>query len=381
MIPYGRHQITPDDVAAVVDVLENRFLTQGDQVPLFEQDLCEYTGACHAIAANSGTSALHIACLALDIGPGDVVWTTPISFVASANCARYCGADVDFVDIDPETHNISLQALSDRLDAARRQHRLPKAIVVVHYAGLSCDMQSIRSLTEADGIHLIEDASHALGGYYQERPVGCSDWSEATIFSFHPVKSITSAEGGALLTRDPELARKARLFASHGITRDASAMEDNPDGPWYYQQVALGYNYRLSELHAALGRSQLVRATTLIEARATKAGRYCEALKHLPLRLPGGTEFARSAWHLYPVELMEHDRSRIYEVMVSRGIGVNVHYIPIHLQPYYRRLGFSPGDFPVAESFYQKMLTLPLFPELSADEQEQVIHALTESLN
>lgn len=381
MIPYGRHQVSSADVDAVVDVLENQFLTQGEQVPLFEQALCGYAGAPYAVALNSGTSALHVACLALGVGPGDTVWTSPNSFIASANCARYCGADVGFVDIDPVTRNISLEALAAKLDQARRQGALPKVLVVVHYGGLSCDMESIRQLTQADGIRLIEDASHALGGEYQGRAVGNSSWSDATIFSFHPVKSITSAEGGAVLTRDSELARRARLYASHGVTRDTDLMEGESEGPWYYQQVALGYNYRLSDLHAALGRSQLNRVDHFIQARAERARRYTEALEHLPLRLPQEPVYARSAWHLYPVELMAHDRAQVYDAMMARGIGVNVHYIPIHLQPYYRRMGFRAGDFPVAEAFYQRVLTLPLFPELSADEQEQVIHALTESLS
>ncbi|MBT1062874.1 UDP-4-amino-4,6-dideoxy-N-acetyl-beta-L-altrosamine transaminase [Bowmanella sp. Y26] len=380
MIPYGRHHIDPIDVAAVVDVLENQFLTQGQQVPKFENALTAYCQATHAVAVNSGTSALHIACLALGIGPGDLVWTSPISFVASANCARYCGADVDFVDIDPATRNMCVAALEDKLKQAKISNKLPKVIIPVHYAGLSCNMQEIRAITQPLGIALIEDASHALGGHYENRPVGSCQYSDACVLSFHPVKSITTAEGGAVLTNNAELAKTLRLFSSHGITRDPGLMEGKSEGPWFYQQVALGYNYRLSDLHAALGISQLTKLDDFIKARAAIALRYDDLLADLPLNLPAGSESARSAWHLYSIELLEHERADIFVKLQQQGIGVNVHYIPIHLQPYYRQLGFRPGDFPHAEAFYQRAITLPLYPALDEPQQLQVVNTLIGSL-
>ncbi|GAB3030444.1 UDP-4-amino-4,6-dideoxy-N-acetyl-beta-L-altrosamine transaminase [Bowmanella dokdonensis] len=380
-IPYGRHQIDRADLDAVVDVLENQFLTQGQQVPRFEQALKEYCGAAHTVAVNSGTSALHIACLALGLGPDDWLWTSPNSFVASANCGLYCGARVDFVDIDVKTGNLCLNALAEKLLQAARSNRLPKVMVVVHFAGLSCDMQAIQRLTEPYGIKLIEDASHALGGTYRDKPVGSCVYSDACVLSFHPVKSITTAEGGAVLTNAPEIARQLRQFASHGITRDPDHMEGESDGPWYYQQVTLGYNYRLSDLHAALGLSQLSRLNAFIESRSERAQRYTEALAGLSLRLPGTSSQAKSAWHLYSIGVEESLRSQIFASLQGKGIGANVHYIPIHLQPYYRRMGFKPGDFPNAETFYRQAITLPLFPGLTADEQTRVIQAVKESLN
>ncbi|MBN7818856.1 UDP-4-amino-4,6-dideoxy-N-acetyl-beta-L-altrosamine transaminase [Bowmanella yangjiangensis] len=380
MIPYGRHHIDPIDVAAVVDVLENQFLTQGQQVPRFENALTAYCQATHAVAVNSGTSALHIACLALGVGPGDIVWTSPISFVASANCARYCGADVDFVDIDPVTRNMSVAALEDKLKQAKISNKLPKVIIPVHYAGLSCNMQEIRAITQPLGIALIEDASHALGGHYENRPVGSCQYSDACVLSFHPVKSITTAEGGAVLTNNAELAKTLRLFSSHGITRDPGLMEEKSEGPWFYQQVALGYNYRLSDLHAALGISQLTKLDDFIKARAAIAQRYNDLLADLPLNLPVCSEGACSAWHLYSIELLEHERADIFVKLQQQGIGVNVHYIPIHLQPYYRQLRFRPGDFPHAEAFYQRAITLPLYPALDESQQLQVVNTLIGSL-
>ncbi|GGO73893.1 UDP-4-amino-4,6-dideoxy-N-acetyl-beta-L-altrosamine transaminase [Bowmanella pacifica] len=380
MIPYGRHHIDPKDVAAVVDVLENQFLTQGQQVPKFEHVLANYCQATHAVAVNSGTSALHIACLALGVGPGDIVWTSPISFVASANCARYCGAEVDFVDIDPATRNMSVVALEDKLKQAKLSNKLPKVIIPVHYAGLSCNMREIRAITEPYGISLLEDASHALGGIYHDKPVGSCQYSDACVLSFHPVKSITSAEGGAVLTNNATLAKTLRLFSSHGITRDSALMESPSEGPWYYQQVELGYNYRLSDLHAALGISQLTKLDDFIKARAAIAQRYDDLLADLPLNLPVGSERAYSAWHLYSIELLEHERADIFVKLQQQGIGVNVHYIPIHLQPYYRQLGFRPGDFPHAEAFYQRAITLPLYPALDEQQQLQVVSALSSSL-
>lgn len=381
MIPYGKHHIDKSDVSYLVEVLENQFLTQGQQVPKFEQALQAYCGVRHAVAVNSGTSALHIACMALGVGPGDWVWTSPISFVASANCALYCHAKVDFVDIDPLTRNLCVHALEDKLKAAEKAGCLPKVIVVVHYAGLSCDMQAIRALTAPYGIKLIEDASHALGGTYQGKPVGSCEFSDICVLSFHPVKSITTAEGGAALTNDTGVYQQLVLAAKHGITRDPAQMQGTSEGPWYYQQIALGYNYRLSDLHAALGISQLARLDAFIEARTRHADVYHHAFAGLPLRLPIVSGQATSAWHLYSIELLEHDRAKVFAALQARGIGVNVHYIPIHLQPFYQNMGFTAGSFPHAEAFYQRAITLPLFPGLSADDQEQVIQAVRESLD
>lgn len=378
MIPYGKHSVGEADIAAVVDVLQNQFLTQGEQVPKFEQALANYCQAEFAVAVNSGTSALHVACLALGVDEGDMVWTSPISFVASANCALYCGADIDFVDISPQSRNICPDKLAQKLQAAAAQNSLPKAIIVVHYSGESCDMKTIKRLTQAYGICIIEDASHALGGQYQDKPIGCCAYSDIAITSFHPVKSITSAEGGALLTNSAHLHEQAVLFAKHGITRNAQLMEGPSDGPWYYQQIALGYNYRLSDLHAALGFSQLQQIDTFIAQRRAIAQRYSQALKGLPLQLP--VDSGDSAWHLYSVQLTAHPRTAVFTQLQQAGIGVNVHYIPIHLQPYYRAMGFSVGQFPEAESFYQQALTLPIFPGLTEHDQDTVIAHLTDIL-
>lgn len=380
MIPYGKHKLYPEDIAAVTDVLENEFLTQGQQVPLFEQAVCNYTGATHAVACNSGTSGLHIACLAIGVKPGDMVWTVPNSFAASANCARYCGADIDFIDIDPLTRNLSLAALTHKLHFAAAENRIPKAIIVVHFAGSSCDMAEIAALTEPYGIALIEDAAHALGakdaeGHY----VGQCKYSAMTVLSFHPVKSITSAEGGMVLTNDEELAVLLRRYASHGITRDAAAVgSEHQHEPWFYAQLELGFNYRLSDLHAALGRVQMAHLDEFVAKRLALAKIYDKALDALPVSKPLLDE--NSAWHLYMIELNRHDRKAVFLQLRERGIGVNVHYIPIHLHPYYQKLGFAPGQFPCAEAYYENALTLPLFPAMSADVQQTVIRQLREVL-
>ncbi len=381
LIPYGRHSINEDDIAAVVDVLEHHFLTQGQKVPEFEQALSEYTGARHVTVVNSATSGLHVACMALGVGPGDVVWTVPNSFVASANCALYCHASVDFVDIDPLTRNISIDCLETKLEQAKKLGRLPKVLIPVHFSGASCDMKAIARLAQEYQFKVIEDAAHGLGGSYLNRKIGCAQFSDIAVTSFHPVKSITTAEGGALLTNSDELDSQIKLLAKHGITRDADKMEGPSEGPWYYQQVALGYNYRLSDLQAALGISQLARLDGFIEKRHEIALNYLDKLDNLPLKLPKHDIDNPSAWHLFMVELTQHDRLAVYQKLHAQGIAVNVHYIPIHLQPYYRRLGFEPGDFPNAEHFYQNALTVPLFPDMSADEQDRVIKALTEVLS
>ena len=381
MIPYGKHQVDDDDIASVVDVLCNKFLTQGQLVPEFERRLSEYADCQYAVSVNSGTSGLHIACLAAGVGAGDTVWTVPNSFVASANCALYCGAKIDFVDIDPQTRNISVSALEHKLELAAQQDLLPKALIVVHFAGLSCDMLAINALTKKYGIVLIEDAAHAFGGSYQSAKIGSCQYSDMAVLSFHPVKSITTAEGGAVLTNSQLLQHKLQLFAKHGVTRDPAFMSEASHGPWYYQQIELGYNYRLSDLHAALGISQLKKLDGFIERRGELAQRYQTELATLPLKLPPIDSNSQSAWHLYMVELIKHDRKAIYQALHDKGIGVNVHYIPIHLQPYYQNLGFSSGDFPHAETFYDNALTIPLYPGMTADEQDKVISALQEVLD
>lgn len=383
MIPYGKHSIDKTDIDAVVEVLENQFLTQGTQVPAFEQALCLYTGAAFATAVNSGTSGLHVACLALGIQKDDLVWTSPNSFAASANCALYCGADVDFVDIDPLTRNICPALLKQKLQKAQAEKRIPKALIVVHFAGLSCDMAAIQSVCKTFGVRLIEDASHGLGGSYQHSKIGACEYSDISVVSFHPVKSITTAEGGAVLTNDPEIAQRAVLFAKHGITRDNKLMQGESHGPWYYQQLHLGYNYRMSDLHAALGISQLKRIDSFIAERRRQAKRYLLGLADLPLLLPCDNQLAieQSAWHLFMIELTQHDRAEIFEKLTKLGIAVNVHYIPIHLHPYYQQLGFTSTQFPASVKFYENALTLPLYVGLSDEDQDTVISSLTQLLS
>ncbi|AWB67795.1 UDP-4-amino-4,6-dideoxy-N-acetyl-beta-L-altrosamine transaminase [Saccharobesus litoralis] len=387
MIPYGKQDIIQADIDAVVDVLQNQFLTQGTQVPAFEKAISEYCNVEYCIAVNSGTSALHVACLALDIGEGDLVWTTPITFVASANCARYCGADIDFVDIDPVTRNLSITQLAEKLEIAEKANRLPKALVCVHYAGQSCDMQAINQLGQRYGFKIIEDASHALGAKYQNKLVGNCQYSDCTVFSFHPVKPITTAEGGALVTNNSALYQKATLHAKHGVTRDDSLLEPQyrsvADGDWYYQQIELGYNYRLSDIHAALGLSQLQRIDTYIQRRLHVAERYQHAFEAQSTTLPQLTLpqlSVDSGWHLYVVELPFQLRKLAFDYFRTHKIGVNVHYIPVHLQPYYQKLGFKQGDFPHAESFYAGAITLPIHPNLTLPEQEKVISCMRDFL-
>ena len=380
MIPYGKHLVDEQDIDAVVDVLRNQFLTQGAIVPQFEQALCDYTGCQYATAVNSATSGLHVACLAVGVGQGDIVWTVPNSFVASANCALYCGADIDFVDIDVATRNIDVNALTNKLVNASKSNSLPKVLIVVHFSGLSCDMHVIHALTQKYGIALVEDAAHALGGSYKHTKVGSCQYSDMAVLSFHPVKSITSAEGGAVLTNSKAYDDRIKLFGKHGVTRDVKHMETESHGPWYYQQIELGYNYRLSDLHAALGLSQLRKLDAFILRRTELALNYQEMLTDLPLKLPVLRDYSKSAWHLYMVELTQHDRKSVFEQLHAKGVGVNVHYIPIHLHPFYQKMGFKQGDFPGAELFYNNALTLPLFPSLSDQQQNTVIEVLHEIL-
>ena len=384
MIPYGRQEVTDEDVAEVVRVLRSDFLTQGPEVPRFEQAVAGYCGAKFAVAVNSGTSALHVACMALDLGPGDILWTSPITFVASANCGAYCGAEVDFVDIAPGTRNISPAALQEKLRVAAKESRLPKVLVVVHFAGRSAEMREIASLCREYGVRIVEDAAHALGGKYEDMPVGACAYSDIATFSLHPVKIITSAEGGLALTNDEELAERMRMLRTHGIARDP-ALLSRDEGPWYYEQLALGCNYRMPDVLAALGRSQLRRLDDYVRRRAALARRYDELLRDLPLKLPPADDEAHaSAWHLYAVEVEEQaagkTRREVFEAMRAAGIGVQVHYIPVHLQPFYRERGFSAGMFPAAEAYYERALSIPLFPTLSEAEQDRVVATLREIL-
>jgi len=383
MIPYGRQLISDGDIEAVTEVLRSDFLTQGPRVPAFEEAVAEYVGATHGVAVNSATSALHIACIALGVGPGDVVWTCPNSFLASANCARYCGADVDFVDIDPRDLNMSVEALEAKLREAQKSGRLPKVVIPVDFGGRPAKLEPMRALADRYGFAIVEDASHAIGSTYRGHKVGGHPWADITVFSFHPVKIITTAEGGLATTSNPELARRMQLARSHGMTREANEMDHESDGPWYYQQVLLGYNYRMTELQAALGVNQLRSIDEFIARRQQVRARYDEELAKLPLVLPPADEDGRSALHLYPIQLQvgqEHRRRAVFDGLRARGIGVNVHYIPIHTQPYYRALGFAPGDFPASESYYARAMSLPMHAGLTDDEIGRVISALRAEL-
>jgi UDP-4-amino-4,6-dideoxy-N-acetyl-beta-L-altrosamine transaminase len=381
MIPYGRQDVRQEDIDAVLEVLRSDYLTQGPAVPRFEASVSAHVGARYALAVNSATSALHIACLALDLGPGDLLWTSPITFVASANCALYCGAEVDFVDIDPLTFNMSAEHLKVKLETASKAGRLPKVLVPVHMSGQPCDMASISALAHQYGVRVIEDASHAIGGTYQNGPIGNCVHSDITVLSFHPVKIITTAEGGMVLTNDERLAGRMSLLRSHGITRDASLMTHEPDGPWYYQQIDLGFNYRMTDLQAALGSSQMARLGEYVMRRHEIAAHYNSTLTGLPLTIPWQHPSGYSAYHLYVVQVHETERRRaVFEALRTEGIGVNLHYIPVHVQPYYSRMGFALGDFPNAEHYYAGAISLPMFPNLTEESQSKVVAALEKVL-
>jgi UDP-4-amino-4,6-dideoxy-N-acetyl-beta-L-altrosamine transaminase len=383
MIPYGRQSISDADVEAVVSVLRSDFLTQGPVVPQFEQALATKVGARFAVAVNSATSALHIACLALGVGPGDMVWTTPNTFVASANCARYCGADVDFVDIDPDTYNLSPIALEAKLRQAEAIGRLPKVVIPVHFSGQPCDMQAIAKLGRHYGFRIIEDASHAVGASYLSSTIGDCAYSDIAIFSFHPVKIITTGEGGMALTNDADLASRMAMLRSHGITRDASLFDRKDQGSWYYEQKMLGYNYRMIELEAALGLSQLDRLDEFVERRNQIARRYDDLLADLPIRRPVVKQDGRSAFHLYVIRLPERDpvkHKKLFEALRNAGIGVNMHYIPVHLQPDFQKLGFTAGMFEEAEAYGESAISLPIFPALADNDQDSVVEALRKAL-
>lgn len=384
MIPYGRQDISQTDIDAVVAVLQSDFLTQGPQVPLFERAVAQYVGAKHALAVNSATSALHIACLALGLESGDWLWTTPVTFVASANCGLYCGAQVDFVDIDPRTYNLCPLALEAKLIAAEKTGKLPKVLVVVHLCGQPCDMAAIHALAQKYGFKIIEDASHAIGGKYKNEFIGNGRYSDITVFSFHPVKIITTAEGGMALTNCGELAHKMALLRSHGITRDTAHMTHEPDGPWYYQQIDLGYNYRMTELQAALGVSQMLRLDAFVARRHQLAQRYDKLLAALPVTTPWQQPDSYSGLHLYVVRLqldkIHKTHREVFDGLRELGIGVNLHYIPVHTQPYYQRIGFKAGDYPQAEQYYAEAISLPMYQTLSEQQQDHVVAALQKVL-
>jgi len=385
MIPYGRQDISEADVEAVVEALRSDFLTQGPAVPAFETAVADYCGAQHAVAVNSATSALHIACLALGVGKGDVVWTSPITFVASANCALYCGADVDFVDIDPRTYNLSAESLGNKLAQAAQDGRLPKVVIPVHLCGQSCDMAAVHALSQRYGFKIIEDASHAIGGRYLGESVGNCRYSDIAVFSFHPVKIITTGEGGMALTNDSTLARRMQLLRSHGITRDEAEMTKTPDGPWYYQQIDLGFNYRMTDLQAALGRSQVKRLDEFVARRHAVARRYEELLANVPVIIPWQHPDCDSSLHLYVIRLKGggHGKTHreVFDALRASGIGVNLHYIPVYRQPYYERLGFKEGYCPNAERYYQEAISLPMYPGLTRHDQDSVVRALQTALS
>jgi UDP-4-amino-4,6-dideoxy-N-acetyl-beta-L-altrosamine transaminase len=378
MIPYGRQEISEADIQAVVRVLRSDWLTQGPAVPAFEKAVAEHCGARHAVAVNSGTSALHLACMALGVGRGDRVWTSPITFVASANCARYCGAEVDFVDIDPRTYNMSVAALAGKLEKAGAAGALPKVVIPVHLAGQSCDMAGIHALGRKYGFRIVEDASHCIGGRYRGEPIGNCRFSDIAVFSFHPVKVITTAEGGMAMTNDPRLAKHMELLRTHGITRDAEDMTHAPDGAWYYQQIELGFNYRMTDLQAALGLSQMQRLDEFHARRHAIALRYDALLEGLPVTAPWRHPDAVSGMHLYIIRLRRTGRTHreVFDALRGAGIGVNLHYIPVYRQPYYERMGFRAGDFPEAERYYAEAISLPMYPALTERQQDSVVAEL-----
>jgi UDP-4-amino-4,6-dideoxy-N-acetyl-beta-L-altrosamine transaminase len=385
MIPYGRQDINQADIDAVVEVLRSDFLTQGPMVPAFEEAIATKVGAKHAVAVNSATSALHIACLALGVGKGDAVWTSPITFVAGANCALYCGATVDFVDIDPCTYNLSVERLAEKLALAKKTWTLPKVVIPVHLCGQSCDMAGIHDLSQQYGFKVIEDASHAIGGKYKGEHIGSSRYSDITIFSFHPVKIITTGEGGMAVTNDADLAKKMRLLRSHGITSTPADMQSRPTHEiWNYQQVDLGFNYRMTDLQAALGLSQMQRLDTFLTKRHAIANRYDHMLSTIPVLTPWQHTDTYSAYHLYVIRLklnkISKTQRQVHEALQAAEIGINLHYIPIYLQPYYKKMGFSQGYCPQAEKYYSEAISIPIYPDLNLVQQNQVVSEISVAL-
>ncbi|MFC2459574.1 MAG: UDP-4-amino-4,6-dideoxy-N-acetyl-beta-L-altrosamine transaminase [Selenomonas noxia] len=380
MIYYGKQSIDEEDIKAVEVVLRSDFLTQGPAIERFEQMAADYCGAKYAVAVCNATAALHIACLSAGLGEGDTLWTSPITFVASANCGRYCGANVDFVDIDEKTYNMSMIALEEKLQHVRQESNLPKVVIPVHLAGQSCDMAHIRELSKEYGFTVIEDASHAIGADYLDTKVGSCAFSDMAVFSFHPVKIVTTGEGGMVLTNNRDLYEKLVLYRSHGITRDPDKMTHISDGVWYYQQIELGCNYRMTDIQAALGSSQMTRLDAFVARRRELAARYDKLLRDLPLVIPHVLERANPSWHIYVVRVafsqIGKTKQQVFAEMKERGIALNLHYIPVHRQPYYEKLGFRQGDFPHSEKYYEEALTLPLYYDLTNDEQDQIVDAL-----
>ena len=383
-IPYGRQDISQADIDAVVEVLQSDWITQGPAIEKFEQAVANYCGAKYAVAVSSATAALHIACLAVSLGQGDIFWTSPNTFVASANCGLYCGAKVDFVDINPHTYNLSIEELERKLAWAEKQGCLPKVLIPVHFAGQSCEMERIAPLSQRYGFKVIEDASHAIGGKYQGTPVGNCKFSDITVFSFHPVKIITTGEGGMLLTNREELYQKLTRLRSHGITRNPELIQGESHGSWYYQQLELGFNYRITDIQAALGASQMQRLDEFVSRRRFLAQRYNELLQDLALTIPWQHPDTESSWHLYVIRLkldkITKTHRQVFEELRQAGIGVNLHYIPVHTQPYYQELGFKYGDFPQVEKYYQEAISLPLYYGLTQENQDRVVASLTERL-
>ncbi len=383
-IPYGKQSISEQDIAEVCLILRSEWITQGPAIEQFEKAVAAYCGVSYAVAVSNGTAALHLACLAGDLKPGEWLWTSPNTFVASANCGLYCDAQVDFVDIDPRTYNMSLAALEQKFKKAEKAGTLPKIVIPVHFAGQSCEMEPIYQMGQKYGVCLVEDASHALGGNYKGTPIGSCQFSDMTIFSFHPVKLITTGEGGMITTNSRELYHKLIRLRSHGITRDPQFMEEATHGPWYYQQLELGYNYRITDIQAALGYSQFQRLDTFVKRRHELVVRYNQGLKDLPLRLPWQHPDTYSAFHLYVIRLqleaLSKSHRQVFEELRGAKIGVNLHYIPIHTQPYYQKLGFKQGDFPEAERYYQEAISLPLFYDLSDADQDYIIQTLKKLL-
>ena len=384
MIPYAKQDISDEDIDSVIEVLKSDFLTQGNKVPLFEDIISERVGAKYALAANSATSCLHLSCLSLGLSKEDILWTSPITYVASANCALYCGAEVDFVDIDPLTWNISVEILEEKLKTARKIKKVPKILVLVHLAGNPCDLQKVFDLSKEYGFSIIEDASHALGSKYSGEHIGSSVYSDISVFSFHPVKNITTGEGGMILTNNQKLSEKIHLYRSHGITRDTKKMINKEEGLWYYEQLLLGFNFRMSDIHAALGISQMNSLDKFISKRNELSQIYTEELKGLPLTIQRVRKEDLSAWHIFVIRLklseLKLSRLEIYNSLRNKGIGVNVHYIPVHLHPFYKNLGFNKGDFPNSENYYDGAITIPMFTKLKKTEIKFVIQSLKESI-